>query len=165
LVVIESGIKHEHASGEYRVRRAECEQACTELGVASLRELTSADEPRIDQLPDTLRRRVRHVVTENARVLSAVAALKTGNLVRLGAVLYASHESLRDDYEVTTPELDYIVAAAQSERDVVGARMTGGGFGGSVLIVTTNGAAEDVGESVADRYAARFPHAPSVILP
>ncbi len=165
IVIVDSGVKHEHASGEYRVRRAECEQACIELGVTALREVTIVDEPRVERLPEPHRRRVRHVMTENARVMSAVAALRTGNLIRLGALLYASHESLRDDYEVSIPELDYLVAAAHSERDVVGARMTGGGFGGCALIVTTAGAAERVGEAVADRYAARYPHTPRVILP
>ncbi len=142
------------------MRRIECEEACIELGVTTLRELTIADEPRVERLPEPHRRRVRHVMTENARVRSAATALRTGNLVRLSALLYASHDLLRDDYEVSVPELDYLVAAAQAERDIVGARMTGGGFGGCALIVTMAGAAERVGEIVADHYAARFPPYP-----
>jgi galactokinase len=142
LAVIDSGTRHEHATGGYNRRRAECEDACQHLGVASLRELEDRplDEP-LERLPPPLDRRVRHVLGENARVREAIAALRSADLVRLGALLSASHRSLRDDYEVSTPELDRIVALAIGEPDVLGARLVGGGFGGSVLLLARPGRA------------------------
>src|SRR5438093_4755462 len=116
LVVIDSGVAHSNRAGGYNARRAECERACVLLGVAALRELGVDDLPRLAGLPDPLARRVRHVVGENERVLAAVAALETGDVARLGALLDASHASLRDDYEVSTPEIDLLVEAAREPR-------------------------------------------------
>ena len=113
--MINSGVAHSHAGGDYRTRRAECERAAAALGVPQLRDLGVEDLPRVDRLPDPLGRRARHVVTENARVLDAVAALQAGDLRRLGALFYASHASLRDDFEVSVPEIDLLVALAQAE--------------------------------------------------
>ncbi len=141
LVVIDSGVAHHHGSGGYNTRRAECERAAALLGVSALRELTAVDAARIAALPEPLARRVRHVVGENERVLAAVGALEAGDLVGLGALLDRSHASLRDDYEVSTPEIEALVAAARSEREVLGARLTGGGFGGAVLALARRGSA------------------------
>jgi galactokinase len=153
LVVIDSGISHRHASGEYRVRRQECERAAELLGVPQLGDLEPQDLWRLPSLPEPLDRRARHVITENARVRSAVAALRERDLPRLGKLLYASHESLRDDYEVSIPQIDDLVELARQEPEVYGARITGGGFGGSIVIVAHQGTGREVGEKVVNRYA------------
>jgi galactokinase len=129
LVVLDSGQRHENVSSPYNERRAECLRACELLGVSSLRE---ADEASLPALPEPLRRRAEHVIAENGRVRAAAAALRGGDLGALGPLLDASHASLRDCYEVSTPALD---AAAERLRaaGAAGARMVGGGFGGSVL--------------------------------
>jgi len=165
LVVIDSGVAHHHGSGGYNARRAECERAATLLGVRALRELTAADAARIAALPEPLARRVRHVVGENERVLAAVGALEAGDLVGLGALLDRSHASLRDDYEVSTPEIEALVAAARSEREVLGARLTGGGFGGAVLALARRGSAATLAGRIAADYARRTGRSATVLLP
>jgi galactokinase len=152
LAVIDSGTRHEHATGGYNRRRAECEEAGRHLGIASLRDLD--DRPLdavLERLPPPLDRRVRHVVTENARVLEAVAALGTRDAAKLGELLSASHRSLRDDYEVSTPELDRLVELADAA-GALGSRMVGGGFGGSIIALTPQGRAQAVGAEVLSRY-------------
>ncbi|MFL6192576.1 MAG: galactokinase [Thermoanaerobaculia bacterium] len=153
LVVIDSGISHRHAGGEYRVRRQECEQAAEILGIPQLGDLEPQDLWRLPALPEPLDRRARHVITENSRVRSAVAALRERDLPRLGKLLYASHESLRDDYEVSTPEIDRLVDLARQEPDVYGARITGGGFGGSIVVVARRGSGREAGEKIVNHYA------------
>ena len=155
LVVVDSGVAHGHARGEYNVRRAECEDAARRLGVDVLCELGTADLARLAALPPPLDRRARHVLTENARVLATVAALEARDFARLGELLLASHASLRDDYEVSIPELDLLVALARMEPDARGARLTGGGFGGSIVIVVRAGAGASVGARVACGYRER----------
>ena len=151
LVVIDSGSGHRHATGEYNQRRLDCESAAARLGVGRLRELGTDDLGRIDALPAPLDGRARHVVTENARVLEAVAALEEGDVQRLGELLSASHRSLRDDFEVSTPEIDALVEALAVEPDILGARITGGGFGGAVLALAKLG----TGRAAAQRALAR----------
>ena len=102
LLVIDSGVRHSHASGEYRIRRDECHRAAALLGVAALRDVAERDLNLIDALPEPLNRRARHVVTENARVLAAVEALKAGDLKEVGRLFLASHASMRDDFEVSS---------------------------------------------------------------
>ena len=138
IAVIDSGIRHDHATGGYNARRAECEQAARILRVASLREVTAVPGPG---MPDPLARRVRHVVSENARVTAAVEAIERGDAAELGRLLNASHASLRDDFAVSLPAIDRIVEAAQRDPEVFGARITGGGFGGSVLLLVRAGMA------------------------
>ncbi|MFL5308046.1 MAG: galactokinase, partial [Polyangia bacterium] len=111
VLVIDSGIPHRNAGGGYRQRRSEAERAALELGVPQLRDLTVEDLPRIAGLPSPLNRRARHVVTENARVLAFRASLESGDLDHLGALLGQSHRSLRDDYEVSLPDIDELVGA------------------------------------------------------
>jgi galactokinase len=152
LAVVDSGVSHRHASGEYRTRRQECERAAELLGVAQLRDLDRADLWRLATLPEPLDRRARHVITENARVRAAVAAMQEGDAERLGGLIDASHESLRDDYEVSVPEVDLLVEIAQAEPGVYGARMTGGGFGGSVVVLARKGSAREAGERITARY-------------
>jgi len=134
LAVVDSGVRREHAASGYNQRRDECSRACELLGVRSLREATPAAAA---ELPAPLDRRVRHVIEENARVEAVVSALERGDMQALGALLSASHESLRDLYEVSVPEIEALIARL----DCAGARMIGGGFGGSVLALFEPGAA------------------------
>jgi galactokinase len=149
LLVISSGIAHEHRSGGYRTRRAECERAAERLGVETLSELSAKDLERAAALPEPLGRRVRHVVTENARVRETAAAFESGDTRTVGSCFAASHASMRDDYEVSTPEIDRLVGLAVSDRDVVAARLTGGGFGGSIVALARSGAASAAGRRIA----------------
>lgn len=146
--VIHSGQRHDHASGDYRVRRRECEAAAAMLGVTHLCDLEGTPDgvERLEAaaLPPKLRARTAHVLSENKRVAAAVDALRAGDAEGLGHLLAASHASLRDDFEVSTPEIDTIVAAASAVRGCLGARITGGGFGGSIVIVTAKGQAARV---------------------
>jgi galactokinase len=165
LVVINSGVAHNHARGDYNTRWRECQDAAKQLGVAQLRDLTDADLPRTEALPDPLGRRARHVLTEDARVLQAVDAMRAGNLATLGELFYASHASMRDDYEVSVPEVDLLVDLARDEPGVFGARLTGGGFGGSVVMLVREGRARDVADRIAARYAEQSRQTPTVLVP
>ncbi len=129
LVVLDSGERHAHASSGYNERRAECAQACALLGVGSLRDVDAVDAAG---LPEPLRRRAAHVIGENARVREAVAALTHGDLPAVGELLEASHASLRDNYEVSTPAVERAVMRLR-DAGAAGARIVGGGFGGIVL--------------------------------
>ena len=131
LLVVDTGARHELTDGRYAVRRQECERAARALGVPSLRDVD--DPARADGIADpVLARRARHVITDNQRVLEAVALLETGDLAGLGPVLHASHVALRDDFEISWAQADAAVAAAE-RAGALGARMVGGGFGGSVI--------------------------------
>ena len=141
LVTVESGASHSLAASGYNERRAECEAACAALGIASLRDATEADLPR---LREPLRARARHVITENARVDAMAAALARSDMAAAGALLDASHASLRDDYASSVPEVEATVAALKAA-GAAGARMVGGGFGGSVLALLGPGIALPAG--------------------
>jgi galactokinase len=154
LVVIDSGVTHGHAGGEYRTRRAECERAAAALGVRVLRDLAVTDLDRIASLPAPLAHRARHVVTENARVVATVAGLRAGSLRDAGALLAAGHASLRDDFAVSIPEIDLLVEIASRTGGVHGARLTGGGFGGSVVALVDRDAAAAAGAAIAREYQA-----------
>ena len=133
VLIMDTGIKHEHATGGYAERRASCELGARMLGVDSLRDLGIDDLPRARaELDDITFRRVRHVVTENQRVLDTVAALASGGPRSIGDLLDASHRSMRDDFEISIAELDLAVETAQAN-GAIGARMTGGGFGGAAI--------------------------------
>jgi galactokinase len=165
LVVIHSAVTHEISSGDYNTRRAECEDAARQLGVPQLRDLTQHDLPRLDSLPEPLGRRARHVFTEDQRVLDAVSALESGDVQQLGELFFASHISMRDDFEVSAPDVDLLVELAQGDVDVYGARMTGGGFGGSVVILARSGTGRAVGDRVARVYSERSGRSPTVLVP
>jgi galactokinase len=170
LVVVNSGVSHqisaESGSGaDYNTRHAECEQACALLGIGQLREIGMADLPRLDVLPDVLRRRARHVITENERVIAAVDALRQGDLARVGELFYASHASMRDDYEISVPEIDLMVELARADVDVYGARLTGGGFGGAVVMLSRQGRGRTVARRISQDYARRSGRAPSILVP
>jgi len=133
VVVIDTGVKHEHSTGGYGERRASTEKAALLMGVPALRDLSVDDLGRAeDKLSNETFRRLRHVVTENQRVLDAVDAVRGHDYAALGALLDASHTSMRDDFEISTPELDLAVEIAR-ENGALGARMTGGGFGGAAI--------------------------------
>ena len=136
LVTLDSGEHHANSDSGYNERRAECARACAELGVSSLRDATLA---AADSLPEPLWKRVRHVITENERVDAAVAAVSRGDMPELGRLLDASHASLRDCYEVSTPAVEEAVARLK-HAGALGARIVGGGFGGHVLGLLPGGA-------------------------
>lgn len=165
LVVIHSGVSHRLTTGDYNTRRAECERAAGLLEVAQLRDLSAADLPRVMALPDPLGRRARHVITENDRVLAAVEALRQSDLARLGRLFFASHDSMRDDYEVSVPEIDLLVEIARQDEAVHGARLTGGGFGGSVVILTRAGQGGAAAGRIARAYAERSGQQPKILVP
>lgn len=165
LVVIHSGVRHEHATGAYAARRRECEEAARALGVPQLRDAGPGDRARIEALPEPLRRRARHVVSEDARVLGAVAALRAGDLPGLGALLDGSHRSLRDDFEVSTDEVDLLVELVRERPAVHGARITGGGFGGSIVAVAEAGSGRDAAATAVAAYEERTGRRARIILP
>jgi galactokinase len=157
LLVVDSGVTHDHAEGGYGDRRRECEQAAERLGVALLRDIddVAALRPLADGTPEgeVLLRRARHIVTENARVLEVVATLRGDADPRaIGPVLTAGHESLRDDFQISVPLLDAIVEAAL-EAGAHGARMVGGGFGGSAIALVDADALDAVVAAVTARFA------------
>ncbi|TYP85980.1 galactokinase [Blastococcus xanthinilyticus] len=171
LLVLDTGTTHDHAEGGYGDRRRECEEAARRLGVDLLREIddVAALEPLADGTADgeLLARRARHVVTEDARVLEVVAALRGDADPRaMGPVLTAGHSSLRDDFEVSVPLLDATVEAAVAA-GAHGARMVGGGFGGSAVALIEAGAADDVTAAVTERFAREGHPAPRsfVVVP
>ena len=165
LAVINSGVAHNHAAGDYRTRRAECERAAGLLGVPALRDLGLETLGRVLSLPDPINRRARHVITENQRVLDAVAAMRRGDAVALGHLFSASHASQRDDYAVSVPEVDLLVTLAEAEPAVLGARLTGGGFGGSIVALVRHGEASGVAARVAAEYAKRVDRVATVLVP
>lgn len=165
LVVIHSGVTHQHSAGEYNERRRQCEEAAKALGVPQLRDASSAGLERIGSLPEPLRRRAGHVVSENARVLEAVEALRARDLDRLGALLDASHRSLRDDFEVSTPEVDLLVELVREQPGVFGARITGGGFGGSIVAVAERGSGRAAAAAAAAEYEERTGREARILLP
>jgi galactokinase len=144
LLVIDSRAPHHHAGGEYAARRQSCERVAAALGVDSLRDAQEWGLAELDRVADDVdARRARHVFTENARVLDAVAALEAGDLRAVGELFNASHASMRDDFEITTRQLDLIAATALGA-GALGARMTGGGFGGCVIALVPEAALDSV---------------------
>lgn len=155
LLVIDTRAPHRLVSGEYAQRRATCERAAAALGLDALRDLPLDQlDAALSRLDPVARRRVRHVVTENGRVLDTVARLRAGQIDHIGPLLTASHASLRDDFQVTVPELDTAAAAAEAA-GALGARMTGGGFGGCVIALVEAAAVDAVTTAVAEAFAAR----------
>lgn len=153
ILLTDTHSPHVLADGHYGERRAACERACRTLGVRALRDVTDLDAALAALPDDVVRRRVRHVVTENTRVLEAVAALEASDWARLGTLMTDSHASMRDDYEITVPTVDLAVATALAE-GALGSRMTGGGFGGSVITLCRADEADRIGAAISDAYAA-----------
>jgi galactokinase len=152
ILVLDTKTPHALVDSEYAARRASCEEAARLLGVPALRDVIDL-AAALDQLPDpVMRRRVRHVVTENSRVLEAVKILRTGRIVDLAPLLDASHESMRDDFEITVPQVDLAVETARTS-GALGARMTGGGFGGCIIALVPAGEAERIGDEITQSFA------------
>lgn len=157
-LVVPSGVRHSHMTDSREERRRECEAACALMGIRSMRDLEGAGRQavlsRIDELPPPFDARARHVVTENERVLIGLELLEQGNMWGFGSVMQASHASLRHDYEASVPEADLLVDLACAEDAVYGARLTGRGFGGSVIIAAEAGTGGDIAARIAERYRA-----------
>lgn len=157
LMIINSNVAHELASGEYAKRRAACHDAASCLNVETLRDVALETLPQAlanPGLTEEMRRCVRHVVTENDRVQKTVKALAQHDFSLAGSLLKASHESLRDDYRVSCRELDFIVSHLSGQPGVAGCRMTGGGFGGSCIALVQKEAAADLQQSIQAAYSA-----------
>jgi galactokinase len=162
LVVCDTGVKHELAASEYNRRREECEEGVRLIakrrpGIRSLRDASLAD---LDELPDTILRRCRHVITENERTVAAAEALRERNAERVGQLMFESHRSLRDEYEVSCPELDTLVESAARIDGVYGARMTGGGFGGCTVNLIRSDIYDVFLKAVSSDYKLRFGRVP-----
>lgn len=160
LIVIDSGVPRTLAGSKYNERRAECEEAARLLGVAALRDV--ADPALVETLAAPLRQRARHVVRENLRVLEAVRGVSAA---RFGALMNASHASLRDDYEVSIPALDALADFLRETPDVYGARLTGAGFGGACVALCREGCARADAAAAAARYNATGRHGRILIPP
>ena len=153
ILVLDTRTPHSHVDGEYASRRAACEQAAGLLGVPALRDVEDLDAALavLADESDELVRRTRHVVTENARVLEAVELAKAGRFAELGPLLDASHVSMRDDFQITVPTVDLAVETARAH-GALGARMTGGGFGGCIIALTPVGTGEQLGQAIATAF-------------
>ena len=153
ILVVNSGVKHALADGEYAKRRAECDEAARRLEVDSLRAVSSLHwQTKAASLPETLRKRVTHVISENKRTLEFAAALGASDWKTAGSLMYASHDSLSQDYQVSCPELDTLVRLAREIPGVYGCRMTGGGFGGCVVALVDEAQAALAGEEFGRKY-------------
>jgi galactokinase len=158
ITICNTGVKHALASSEYNARRAECERGVELLrewlpDICALRDVSVADFQRtVDRLPEPVRRRCRHVITENARTSAAAHALSTGDTAGMGRLMFGSHDSLRDDFEVSCAELDLLVEIAKSIEGVIGARMTGGGFGGCTVNLVARDALAEFQEKISRAY-------------
>ena len=170
LVICNTMVKHEHSSSGYNQRRAECEEGVRLLRgwlpqVRALRDVTEQDLARhAAELPATIRKRCRHVVRENARVCDAVTEMENGNLSAFGRLMQESHQSLRNNYEVSCPELDLMVELAGKQEGLYGARMMGGGFGGCTVNLVRSGAAAKFGDKVASAYENATGIAPEIFV-
>ena len=162
ILVVDTRVEHAHATGGYKARRDSCEKGAQVLGVPALRDVSVDDLPRAQELlDDETFRRVRHIVTEDQRVLDTVRTLREQGPRAIGSLLVASHESMRDDFEISVPELDLAVSTAV-EHGAVGARMTGGGFGGAAIALVDREARDRITAAVTAAFAAAGYREPSV---
>lgn len=157
VIIVNSNVPHDLVTGEYNTRRWQCEKAAEFFGVKALRDVSVEEfqkrEAELTALDPLVAKRARHVVTENQRVLDAVEALKHNDLTKLGELMGQSHESMRDDFEITVPQIDYLVELAQLVIGKTGgARMTGGGFGGCIVALAPHDKVEEVRKIIADNY-------------
>ncbi|MCA1560115.1 MAG: galactokinase [Acidobacteria bacterium] len=165
LIVVDSGISHRHAGGEYAVRRRECAEAAARLGVPELRDIGPEQLHRVAELPPPLDRRARHVVTENQRVLDTVDALRRGDAVTAGRLFVASHQSMCEDFEITVPAIDLLTELASRVQGTYGARLTGGGFGGSVVVLAEQGRVAAASTEILDQYRLQTGNPGRVLVP
>ncbi len=162
ILVMDTAVTHAHSTGGYGERRASCEKGAAIMGVPSLRDVSVADLEKAEEVMDDVTfRRVRHVVTENQRVLDTVRVLREDGARAIGDLLVASHASMRDDFEISTPELDTAVETALAA-GALGARMTGGGFGGAAIALIEQDAVQTVSDAVTAAFAASGYSAPVV---
>ncbi len=170
IVIVSSGVKRSLSASAYNTRLSECRQGVAFFSeidetVRALRDVTPGMlEEHGDGLAPTINRRCRHVVEENDRVLRAVTALEDGNFDEFGALMYASHDSLRDDYEVSSPELDMLVELARETDGVLGSRMTGAGFGGCTVSLVRNDAVQAFSDHLHTDYTSCFGLEPGVYV-
>ncbi len=164
IIMVDSGVKHQLATSGYNQRRREFDAAEQALGRA-LRDIAVDEWPALEALlNEPLNRRARHIVTENARVIEFVAAAEGHDLAAMGSLMAESHRSMRDDYEISCAELDFLVEAANQTSGLIGSRMTGGGFGGCTVNLVRRGAVSEFKAAVADRFHARFGQPPAVYV-
>jgi galactokinase len=170
MVICNTMVKHEHASGEYNRRREACELGVALLrqhlpGIHSLRDVSYSElQQWRSELPDLVFRRCRHVITENERVLEAAAMLERNDLQGFGNLMAASHRSLQDDYEVSSRELDLMVDIASQQPGLYGARMTGGGFGGCTINLVAAEKADEFKDRVAASYLGKTGLSPEIYI-
>lgn len=157
LLIVHSGVKHALTGGEYNERRAQCFAAADILGVAALRDATTADLAAT-AMPDLVRRRATHITGENERVFAAVEHLRNGNAAAFGQLMTASHQSSIENFENSTPELDALVRIANAQPGVYGARLTGGGFGGAIVSLVDSARIEEIAPAVEAAYLAETGH-------
>lgn len=163
FIICNTKVKHDLAESEYNKRRSQCEEAATFFGRPSLRDVSAADlDTRSADLPTLLLKRARHVITENERVVNAVKALRSGDLAAFGNLMNGSHDSLRDDFEVSCRELDIMVAIVRRQPGVLGARMTGGGFGGCTINLVEAGFHRDLISKISSDYLAETGIEPAI---
>jgi len=163
ILIADTAVRRQLAASAYNERRAQCEAAARALGVPALRDATLEMLARVD-LPDVVARRARHVIAEDERVLATVAALQDGDLHKVGALMDASHASLRDLYEVSSAELDVMVELLRAQPGCYGARLTGAGFGGCAVALMDAGAVEAAIPAVAEAYRARTGLTPALYV-
>ena len=169
VVIVNSMVKHELSGGEYAQRRKQCEQAVAFFRkdnpqVKALRDVTTRQvEAAKSQLPDVVFRRARHVVGENQRAVEAATALSQKNYERAGELMVQSHNSLRDDYEVSCEELDFLAAEAMKVKGVYGSRMTGGGFGGCTVSIAQPRAVDPLADHLTKTYQTKYKITPQII--
>ncbi len=158
LLIANSGVRHQHAGGEYNLRREACEEGVRLLSrylgpIKALRDVTPEQlEAKRRKLPELIYRRCRHIVTENARVLEAERALGAGDFAACGRAMNTSHVSMQEDFEITCPEVDMLVGLAQTVEGVYGSRMTGGGFGGCTISLVEASAVDKASQILTDGY-------------
>jgi galactokinase len=163
LLLINSRAPHQHAGGEYAARRASCERAAAELGVSSLREVQDRGVSALTAVADPVdARRARHILTDNQRVLDVVAALRDSDFAAIGQMFNASQASMRDDFEITTPHIDLIAETAVAA-GALGARMTGGGFGGCVIALAPEAKSAHIADAIQAAVADAGYNAPTIV--
>jgi len=165
LIVIDSGVTHRHAGGEYAVRREECARAAALLHVKELRDVSGEELDRVNGLPEPLNRRARHVVTENARVLETVRALEACDLSTAGRLFLESHASMRDDFQVSIAPIDALVELARHVEGVYGVRLTGGGFGGSVVALADRSKSAEAARVIVESHNLKSRASARVLVP
>jgi galactokinase len=170
LIICNTMVRHSHSAGEYNQRRAECEFAAHFFaervpGVKTLRDVTMEDFEQLgNELPQLIRKRAHHILSENLRVLQAAEALQAGDLTLFGRLMFRSHASLRDDFAVSCKELDLMVHLAERNKGVYGGRMTGGGFGGCTINLVQENFVEEFKRSVSEGYRQNTGREPEIYV-